>query len=168
MFIFLGSCFSSSLEKQENKKLFSSYILFLSQWVFLGAIAVIGLTITSDVSFSNIYYYLDAVSLRVIESERHISVRLDQYLGSLLSISNNPFGGLGFNESRFIWFDTNTFVSYNLFFRPHNLFLIIACEGGIPALLLFSFLILHPYIQIYEKLPAIYIETRYVRLEYWS
>ena len=103
------------------------------------------------------YGYTSAAMRRISGTEHDLALRLEQYRGAVISIIEQPVFGVGFANSDTIWSAVGANVPLDAGYAPHNVFLIVAVEGGIPALVLFLFFMTTPL--------GTYLKKRLGRLE---
>jgi O-antigen ligase len=123
-------------------------------------VCLIGVALASSMSFFSKFGYLmtnDFSSALITRAKRTFEdseIRLQQYKFSFKAIKHRPFLGSGFSNGNIIWRETENHLSLNYSFpRPHDIFLLLAVEGGMPALMLFCFITIAPlasYIQTFK------------------
>ena len=79
------------------------------------------------------------------------AVRLEQYKAALITIAHNPLYGIGWEEGKYSWDFYEFSVPADLQLRPHNIYLTIATESGLPALICLFFLVLKPLVMYLSK-----------------
>lgn len=107
-------------------------------------LAVVALLVILDVLKDRLYVLPGAIIDRLARTEGHLMLRLEQYRGAVESIAANPLLGVGFGNSDSIWDTVNVDLPREFTSAPHNVYLILAVEGGMPALILFALLLAAP------------------------
>jgi O-antigen ligase len=77
-------------------------------------------------------------------SDYSMNYRVEMNKGALQSFAKHPLLGIGFSNSKYIWPDVDTRIPLSWEYRPHNVFLVFAVEGGIIALVLYMFIVFYP------------------------
>lgn len=131
---------------------------FLNRFVFLGILIVMG-GIYIGVNFSEISSYYTVLEERIeglttataTTSRQTADFRMEMNEGAIQKITAHPIVGLGFQNSKYIWDSVDTEIPGWWTYRPHNVYLAIAVEGGVLAFLFFV---------IYTCLPIYYLLRR--------
>ena len=77
-------------------------------------------------------------------SDYSMNYRVEMNKGALQSFAKHPLLGIGFCNSKYIWPDVDTKIPSSWEYRPHNVFLVFAVEGGIIAFVLYAFIVFYP------------------------
>jgi len=90
--------------------------------------------------------YIFGSFLRMHRLSQSANIRLEQIRIGLQSIIQKPLFGVGFNNSAYIRYEQDgVYLPLKLVAAPHNVYILIASEAGIPALFFFIILVLRPY-----------------------
>ena len=146
-----------SLHQRRLKKDFSLRLLIqgLNRWTILVLLLAVIAVCYYDRINTVVEDYTSLAVGRVEAVDNSFSERWEQYKGAVLYLIKNPVLGAGYMQSDSIWSEVDVNKPIDTLQRPHNLFLIVAVEGGFPALILFVWLITRPlavYLHHFKRL----------------
>ena len=106
---------------------------------------LISMTVVGGLNFGHIASYMGGVSERIAgtvldnnpKNRASSSFRMEMNVGAIEIIKEEFPLGIGFNNSRYIWDRTQVEVPPWWRYQPHNIFIVIALEGGILSLVLY-------------------------------
>jgi len=145
------------LHQLHLKKDFSLRLLIqgLNRWTILVLLLAVIAVCYYDKINTVVEDYTSLAVGRVEAVDNSFSTRWEQYKGAVLYLAKNPVLGTGYTCSDDIWSEVDVNKPIGDLIRPHNLFLILAVEGGLPALILFVWLIIRPltvYLRNFKRL----------------
>ncbi|WP_234571542.1 O-antigen ligase family protein [Rhodohalobacter sp. 614A] len=133
----------------------SSQVLTRTVFVIVLTLSLLYL-ITTNMEAINTYYSVlgdrieQATSVR--NSRGTADFRLEMNKGALQKVVDQKFIlGNGFNNSRNIWSDVDTDIPVWWNYRPHNVYLALAVEGGIFAFIFYIIITCLPIYYLYRK-----------------
>lgn len=107
------------------------------RWLGKGSLAVV-LVVFLAITFSEqISFFLQLIGERYTETGSSYSLRMEQYRGALISTLRHPFFGVGFGASKDIWASVKVNLPSWWIWSPHNVYLIVSSEAGLPGLAVF-------------------------------
>jgi len=104
--------------------------------------------------------FSEVVEVSKVVQTSDLEFRLEMDKGAILAFMEHPILGTGFKNSRWIWPFVDTKIPSIWTYQPHNVFLIMAVEGGIILFISYVFFTMYPIYRLFRLWrkgdPAIY------------
>ena len=126
-------------------------------WIGKATLALALLVFLVAVFNEELRFFLQIVNERVAETGSSYSLRMEQYRGALISTFRHPLFGVGFGASPDIWASVKVNMPSWWSYSPHNVYLMVSTEAGLPALALFLAVVGLPvvlYIHSIDRAPT--------------